>query len=121
MAGAMKIFAVYGVPGRGFAVLWDRPATSPTVRTLRCGMPFALTWWSLTFLVGMFVTGTTNWLATPACWPSRVAAVLAYVGSSFSTWLLVAVRTARGNPARHPSSRRRRVPGPVRPGRTLAR
>jgi C4-dicarboxylate transporter/malic acid transport protein len=96
IAGAMKTFAIlYGVPVWGFAVLWIALATSLTVRTMRRGMPFALTWWSLTFPVGTFVTGTTQ-LANHTGLPAfRVAAVLAYVGL-LCTWLLVAVRTARG-------------------------
>ena len=55
--GAFAI--LYGVPVWGFAVLWIALATALTVlRTLRRGMPFTLTWWSLTFPV-TFVTGTT--------------------------------------------------------------
>src|SRR5581483_2551796 len=89
-------FAIlYGVPVWGFAVLWICLATSLTVRTLRRGMPFALTWWSLTFPVGTFVTGTTQ-LAVHTCQPSfRVAAAIAYLGL-LSTWVLVAIRTFRG-------------------------
>ena len=70
LAEDLNAFAIlYGVPVWGFAVLWIALATALTVRTLRRGMPFALTWWSLTFPVGTFVTGT----------------------------LLVTVRTARGS------------------------
>jgi len=69
-------------------MLWISLATSLTVRTLRLGMPFALTWWSLTFPVGTFVTGTTQ-LALDSGLPAlRVAAVIAYVGLLF-TWVLV--------------------------------
>jgi C4-dicarboxylate transporter/malic acid transport protein len=96
IAGAMNTFAIlYGVPVWGFAVLWIALATSLTVRTLRRGMPFALTWWSLTFPVGTFVTGTTQLAAHTGLPAFRVAAVLAYAGL-LSTWLLVAVRTTRG-------------------------
>ena len=93
----MNAFAVlYGVPVWGFAVLWIALATLLTVRTLRRGMPFALTWWSLTFPVGTFVTGTAQ-LAVHTHLPAfKVAAVIAYAGLLF-TWLLVAVRTARGS------------------------
>ena len=92
----MKTFAVlYGVPVWGFAVLWIALATSLTVRTLRRGMPFALTWWSLTFPVGTFVTGTTQLAGYTGLPAFRVAAVIAYVGL-LSTWLLVAVQPARG-------------------------
>ncbi|BBX15447.1 C4-dicarboxylate ABC transporter [Mycolicibacterium duvalii] len=96
IADGMAVFAVlYGVPVWGFAVLWIALATSLTARTLRRGMPFALTWWSLTFPVGTFVTGTTQ-LALHTGLPAfRVAAAIAYVGL-LATWLLVAVRTFGG-------------------------
>jgi C4-dicarboxylate transporter/malic acid transport protein len=97
LAGAMNSFAVlFGVPVWGFAVLWIALATGLTVRTLRRGMPFALTWWSLTFPVGTFVTGTTQ-LAVHTGLPAfRAAAVIAYLGL-LCTWLLVALRTAKGS------------------------
>ena len=96
LADGMSVFAIlYGVPVWGFAVLWIALATALTVRTLRRGMPFALTWWSLTFPVGTFVTGTTQ-LAVHTGLPAfRVAAAVAYV-ALLGTWLLVAVRTFRG-------------------------
>ena len=76
IADAMNIFAIlYGVPVWGFAVLWIALATSLTVRTMRRGMPFALTWWSLTFPVGTFVTGTTQLAAHTGLPAFRVAAV----------------------------------------------
>ena len=96
IAEAMRTFAIlYGVPVWGFAVLWIALATSLTVRTIRRGMPFALTWWSLTFPVGTFVTGTTGLAAQTGLPAFRAAAVIAYAGL-LGTWLLVAIRTARG-------------------------
>lgn len=97
LAAGMNIFAIlFGVPVWGFAVLWIALATALTVRTLRRGMPFALTWWSLTFPVGTFVTGTTQ-LALHTSLPAfKVAAAIAYVGL-LCTWGLVFVRTARGS------------------------
>jgi C4-dicarboxylate transporter/malic acid transport protein len=97
LAEDMNAFAIlYGVPVWGFAVLWIALATALTVRTLRRGMPFALTWWSLTFPVGTFVTGTSQ-LARHSHLPAfKVAAAIAYAGLLF-TWLLVTVRTARGS------------------------
>lgn len=97
IARAMDTFAIlFGVPVWGFAVLWIALATALTVRTLRRGMPFALTWWSLTFPVGTFVTGTTQ-LAVHTGLPAfKVAALIAYVGLLI-TWLLVASRTAHGS------------------------
>jgi tellurite resistance protein TehA-like permease len=96
IADSMNTFSIlYGVPVWGFAVLWIALATSLTVRTMRRGMPFALTWWSLTFPVGTFVTGTTQ-LALHTGLPAfKVAAAIAYV-CLLGTWLLVAFRTARG-------------------------
>ncbi len=101
LASAMNVFAVlFGVPVWGFAVLWIALATQLTIRTLRRGMPFALTWWSLTFPVGTFVTGTTQ-LALHTGLPAfRVAATVAYAGL-LCTWGLVAVRTARGSVGGH--------------------
>jgi C4-dicarboxylate transporter/malic acid transport protein len=97
LAEDMRAFALlFGVPVWGFAVLWIALASALTVRTLRRGMPFALTWWSLTFPVGTFVTGTSQ-LAGHSQLPAfRVAAGIAYAGLLF-TWLLVTVRTARGS------------------------
>ena len=97
LAAAMNVFAVlFGVPVWGFAVLWIALATQLTVRTIRRGMPFALTWWSLTFPVGTFVTGTTQ-LANHTGLPTfEVAAVIAYA-VLLGTWVLVAVRTTRGS------------------------
>jgi tellurite resistance protein TehA-like permease len=96
LADGMGVFAIlFGVPVWGFAVLWIALATALTVRTMRRGMPFALTWWSLTFPVGTFVTGTTQ-LAVHTGLPAfRVAAAIAYIGL-LATWCLVAVRTVRG-------------------------
>jgi C4-dicarboxylate transporter/malic acid transport protein len=97
VAEDMNTFSIlYGVPVWGFAVLWIALATSLTVRTLRRGMPFALTWWSLTFPVGTFVTGTSQLAAHTHLPAFKVAAAIAYAGLLF-TWLLVAVRTARGS------------------------
>lgn len=97
ISAAMNSFVIlYGVPVWGFAVLWIALATALTVRTLRRGMPFALTWWSLTFPVGTFVTGTTQ-LAVHTGLPAfRIAALIAYL-CLIGTWLLVTVRTARGS------------------------
>lgn len=97
IAQDMNSFAIlFGVPVWGFAVLWIALATSLTVRTLRRGMPFALTWWSLTFPVGTFVTGTSQLAAHTHLPAFKVAAALAYLGL-LSTWVLVAIRTARGS------------------------
>jgi C4-dicarboxylate transporter/malic acid transport protein len=97
LAEDMNAFAIlFGVPVWGFAMLWIALATALTLRTLRRGMPFALTWWSLTFPVGTFATGTSQ-LAVHTHLPAfKVAAAIAYAGL-LSTWILVAIRTARGS------------------------
>lgn len=97
LAETMQAFAIiFGVPVWGFAMLWIALSTALTVRTLRRGMPFALTWWSLTFPVGTFVTGTSQ-LALHTHLPAfRVAAAAAYAGL-LATWVLVAIRTVRGS------------------------
>lgn len=97
LAAGMVVFGVlFGVPVWGFGMLWIALALSLTIRTLRRGMPFALTWWSLTFPVGTFVTGTTQ-LAIHTGLPAfRVAAVVLYT-ALLTTWLLVAIRTAGGS------------------------
>jgi C4-dicarboxylate transporter/malic acid transport protein len=97
VASGMYVFGILvGVPVWGFAVLWIGLATMLTVRTLRRGMPFALTWWSLTFPVGTFVMGTTQLADHTEVPMFRVAAVVAFVGLLL-TWVLVAIRTARGS------------------------
>ncbi len=97
IADSMNAFAIlYGVPVWGFAVLWIALAASLTVHTLRRGMPFALTWWSLTFPVGTFVTGTAQLAAHTHLPAFKVAAAIAYAGLLF-TWVLVGFRTARGS------------------------
>jgi len=97
LASGMQVFAVlFGVPVWGFAVLWIGLATALTVRTLHRGMPFALTWWSLTFPVGTFVTGTSQLAAHTGLPLFRVAAVVAYA-CLLSTWVLVTIRTLKGS------------------------
>ncbi|GAC1523543.1 MAG: TDT family transporter [Thermoleophilaceae bacterium] len=97
LASNLNSFAVlYGVPIWGFALLWIALATALAVRTFRNAIPFALTWWSFTFPVGTFVTGTTQ-LAVHTGLPAyRWAAVIAY-GGLLAAWLLVAIRTAHGS------------------------
>lgn len=96
LSAAMNVFAVlYGVPVWGFAVLWAVIAASLTVRTLRRGMPFALTWWSFTFPVGTCVTGTSALAVRSGADLFRYAAVGLYAFLVLA-WLTVWLRTARG-------------------------
>ncbi|MDQ2706639.1 MAG: TDT family transporter [Actinomycetota bacterium] len=97
LASAMNLFAVlFGVPVWGFALLWIALASSLTVRTIRRRLPFALTWWSFTFPVGTFVTGTTGMALHTGLPAFRWAAATAYVGL-LTAWALVAIRTAHGS------------------------
>ena len=112
LAAPMDTFAVlYGVPVWGFALLWAALAASLTVRTIRRGLPFALTWWSFTFPVGTCVTGTTQ-LALHTGLPAfRWAAVIAYAGL-LTAWVVVGARTAK-NSLRGDIFLRPAVTGPV--------
>ncbi|ANS79630.1 C4-dicarboxylate transporter/malic acid transport protein [Serinicoccus hydrothermalis] len=86
---------IYGAPMWGFAMLWAVLAVAITVRTVRSGMPFALTWWSFTFPVGTVVTGTSGLAEATGAHLFAGAAVVFYVGL-LAAWAVVAVRTARG-------------------------
>jgi len=96
VAKGFSFFVIaFGVPTWGFAVLWIFLATGLTVRTARHHLPFHLTWWSFTFPVGTFVTGTTR-LALATQLPAfRAASAVAYLGL-LGAWSLVATLTVRG-------------------------
>jgi C4-dicarboxylate transporter/malic acid transport protein len=66
---------VYGLPVWGFAMTWMAIAALLTLRALRRGLPFSLTWWSFTFPVGTVVTGT--------------AALAVQTGAQAFAWLAV--------------------------------
>jgi C4-dicarboxylate transporter/malic acid transport protein len=60
-SSALEAFGIlYGVPVLGFALLWLSIAAAVTIKTIRAGLPFSLTWWSFTFPVGTMVTGTSE-------------------------------------------------------------
>ena len=85
----------FGVPTWGFAILWICLATALTIRTVRHHLPFHLTWWSFTFPVGTFVTGTAH-LALATHLPAfRVATGVAY-STLLCAWVIVAILTVRG-------------------------
>ena len=86
---------VLGAPVWGFAMLWAVLAVALTVRTVRAGMPFTLTWWSFTFPVGTVVTGTSALAAASGARVMAVAAVIFYAGLLVA-WSTVALRTAHG-------------------------
>jgi len=90
---ALQAFGVvYGVPVFGFALLWAAVAGAITIRTVREGLPFSLTWWSFTFPVGTCVTGTGALALHTGADLFRYAAVLFYAGL-VAAWLIVAART----------------------------
>ncbi|MCW2806387.1 MAG: C4-dicarboxylate transporter [Marmoricola sp.] len=86
---------VYGVPVWGFGLLWIAIAAMLTARTARDGMPFSLSWWSFTFPVGTFVTGTSGLASATGLVVLQVAAGVLFAGLVVA-WVLVASRTFRG-------------------------
>jgi C4-dicarboxylate transporter/malic acid transport protein len=91
-AGADVFALLYGVPTWGFAMLWLAIAAALTVRALRHGLPFGLTWWSFTFPVGTVVTGTIGLAARTGSDVFRGAAGVLFVLLA-AAWLVVAART----------------------------
>jgi C4-dicarboxylate transporter/malic acid transport protein len=66
---------LYGVPVWGFALLWLALAGAIILRTARQGLPFTLSWWSFTFPIGTFATGTAELARNTALIGFHVAAV----------------------------------------------
>ena len=94
LAASMRSWSlIYGVPVWGFGLLWISLALLITARTVRRGLPFALTWWSFTFPVGTFVTGTTQLAVHTGLPVFRGAAIAAFAGL-LTAWVVVAARTA---------------------------
>ncbi len=91
-AGADVFALLYGIPTWGFAMLWLGIATALTVRALRHGLPFGLTWWSFTFPVGTCVTGTIALAARTGSDALRGAAGVLFLLLA-AAWLVVAART----------------------------
>ena len=93
IAKGMRVFSIlYGVPIWGFAMLWTAIALALTVATIRSKMPFALTWWSFTFPVGVTVTGTIRLYDQTQLPAFKWASAVGYV-ALLCAWALVAVRT----------------------------
>jgi tellurite resistance protein TehA-like permease len=93
LAAGMGVFAIlFGVPVWGFAMLWAVLSASMTVRTMRRKLPFALTWWSFTFPVGVTVTGTIRLAGSTGLSALRWASLVGFV-VLLGAWLVVAVRT----------------------------
>jgi C4-dicarboxylate transporter/malic acid transport protein len=87
---------LYGVPVWGFAALWFAIAAAITIRTARAGLPFSLTWWSFTFPVGTFVTGTSELATHSGSGALAWIAVALYV-FLLAAWVTVATRTVRNS------------------------
>lgn len=77
------------------ALGWIVVAVTITARTLREGLPFGLTWWSFTFPVGTFVTGSSALAVITGSTVFSVSAAIALV-ALLGAWTVVAVRTVLG-------------------------
>ncbi|HVV89191.1 MAG TPA: TDT family transporter [Solirubrobacterales bacterium] len=86
---------VYGLPVWGFAIVWMTIAALITLRALRRGLPFSLTWWSFTFPVGTVATGTAELAAQTGAqafaWLAVCTFALLLVG-----WAAAFANTVRG-------------------------
>jgi C4-dicarboxylate transporter/malic acid transport protein len=79
----------------GYGLWWAAMAALFTVRYLRAGLPFNLSWWGYTFPLGVFAVATLR-LATVLPVPAIGAIGAALVLTLALLWGLVAVRTVRG-------------------------
>jgi tellurite resistance protein TehA-like permease len=77
-------------------MMWLILAAAITVRTIRRGLPFALTWWAFTFPLGTCVTGTIALAVRSHAEVLRGASAVLYA-LLLTLWLVVAARTARGS------------------------
>lgn len=96
LTAPLHAFALlYGIPVIGFALLWLAVAGAVSLRGLRNGMPFAMTWWAYTFPVGTCVTGAAGLekLTGLVMFDALAVALFALL---LAAWTVVAVRTARG-------------------------
>lgn len=89
LAGALESFGIiFGVVVSGFAFLWLAIALMITIKTVRTGMPFSLTWWSFTFPVGTVVTGLSVLAAHTGLVIYTALATMLYIGLVY-IWVLV--------------------------------
>lgn len=106
IAHAARSFALgYGVPVWCCAALWAGLAATATIRAARRNLPFTLAWWSFTFPLGTWVTGTAalGTLTDSALlrwWSAGIFTIL------LSAWLIVATRTTQ-------ALARRQLPSPL--------
>ncbi|RPA59993.1 TDT family transporter [Gordonia oryzae] len=77
------------------AVIWIVVATLITVWSVRRGLPFGLTWWSFTFPLGTFVTGSSAVAATTGHTEFAVVAGIGFAALLLA-WGIVAAGTVAG-------------------------
>jgi tellurite resistance protein TehA-like permease len=93
---ALHRFAVdYGVIVWSLASLWVAIAAVMTTTTARRGLPFTLTWWSFTFPMGTYVTGSAALWAQTGNLTFRASALGGFAVLVIA-WTIVAARTVRG-------------------------
>lgn len=92
LPGQAAFGLLYGTITWGFALLWMAIASVVTLRAVRSGLPFALTWWSFVFPLGTVVTGTSALAAHTHSALFVGTSVLLYAALVLS-WIVVAVRT----------------------------
>ncbi|MFI9310125.1 TDT family transporter [Streptomyces triculaminicus] len=118
-ADALAGFAVlYGVPVMGFALLWLVLAAAMTLRAVRGGMGFAMTWWAFTFPVGTCVTGAAG-LARHTGLTALTWVAVGLYALLVTAWALAAARTAAGLVSGRLLAAPR--PAPPAPARAMAR
>ncbi|QSY48262.1 MULTISPECIES: TDT family transporter [Streptomyces] len=118
-ADALAGFAVlYGVPVMGFALLWLVLAAAMTLRAVRGGMGFAMTWWAFTFPVGTCVTGAAG-LARHTGLTALTWVAVGLYALLVTVWALAAARTAAGLVSGRLLAAPR--PAPPAPARAMAR
>ncbi|MGC4935410.1 TDT family transporter [Gordonia sp. DT30] len=85
----------YAIPVWVAAACWIVVAATITVRSIARGLPFGLTWWSFTFPLGTFVTGSA---ALGTVLGGTVFTVVADAGFVVlvCAWTIVVARTAAG-------------------------
>lgn len=98
---------VYGLPVLGFALTWMAIAALLTLRALRRGLPFSLTWWSFTFPVGTVVTGAALLAAQTGARPFAWLAVclFAFLLTAWGVAFANTIRTAWSGAAFLPAPR----------------
>lgn len=92
---AAVLGVAYAAPVMGTALLWMGIVVVITIRQIRRGMPFALSWWSFTFPVGTCVTGASGLAAASGSTAVAVLATVIYAGL-ITAWAIVFARTAHG-------------------------